>query len=189
MTTEGDSADLYNKILTWSADRHPRGSQTSNWDRWLPRALEEMGDLGLRADQAAAALEHLHRRGFIETQDGTGSFPGAKVTTITDRGYRFLDRFQGDPVYDSDVIVGALKAVIAALQASAAEHAAHIAALDSAIDELEARPKSINMALVGLTAVATGIQTTAAAIPAWNTFVALASAAGVHFLKAIGGAQ
>jgi hypothetical protein len=52
--------------------------------------------------------------------------------------------------------------------------------------ELEARPKDL-AALDGLQAVATSIQTVAAVVPAWNSFVAIASTFGYHGLKAITG--
>ena len=56
----------YSAVLSWFAKRHPRGSQTSHWDRWLPRAIEEIGDVGIPHDQLVLALEYLHNRGLIE---------------------------------------------------------------------------------------------------------------------------
>lgn len=117
-------------LLRWFARQHPRGSQTSSWDRWAARAVEETVELGLPPDQTRRALEYLRDRGFIETADGTGSFRGAKVTTITDRGRRFLDRVDGDPVYDADVLIAGLRSVIAALAEASSAHAKQIADLD-----------------------------------------------------------
>jgi hypothetical protein len=54
-------------------------------------------------------------------------------------------------------------------------------------DELEARPKELKAALDGLQAVSASIQTVAAVVPAWNSFVAIASTLGYHGLKVITG--
>jgi DNA-binding PadR family transcriptional regulator len=131
----------YSAVLSWFAKRHPRGSQTSHWNRWLPRAIEEIGDVGIPHDQLVLALEYLHNRGLIETLDGTGSFRGAKVTTITERGYRFLDRFEGEPIDNADIIIAALQAVIAALEARAPTAALHAEQLE-ALRESKRRTRS-----------------------------------------------
>jgi len=187
--TDAEAA-TYCAVLSWFAKRHSRGSQTSHWNRWIPRAIEEIGDIGIPIDQLAHALEYLHDRGFIETRDGTGSFLGAKVTDITDRGYRFLDRLQGDPVDDADVIIVALQAVIVALGSrapQAARYADELEALRTAKDELEARPQDLKGVLDGLQAVANSLQTVAAVVPAWNSLAAIASTLGYHGLRAITG--
>jgi DNA-binding transcriptional regulator YhcF (GntR family) len=175
----------YRKLLTWFAESHPRGSQTSNWDRWLPRAIEETLGLGISVDTATGALQYLRRRGFIETRDGTGSFLGAKVTTITDRGYRYLDRINGEAVYDADVFVAAVHALVAALRESSAANAEQIARLEDVLDELQSSPSISERAVAGLNSVAATIQTAGAAIPAWNSLVAIASALGVHGLQPV----
>ena len=185
MNERPELTEAYRRLLTWFAQRHPRGSQTSHWERWLLRAVEETLELGLAANLSEEALRNLRERGFIETRDGTGSFLGAKVTTITERGYRLLDRLNGQSIYDADVLAAAVQALIATLRESAETNAGQISQLQAVVEDLHSKSDISGRVVSGLSAVASTIQTAGASAAAWNALVAVASAAGVHGLSPV----
>lgn len=171
---------LRNDILAWFVEKDARGSQTNDSSRAIARAAEEINETFPQNPEALKAeVKRLRDEGLIETKQGEGAFRGAWVTSITQRGR--------DRLYDQNQIgalIGALEELASALRQHSGD-ASGAAAVELALSDAGMLKSSGERIVAALRITSASVKTVAAAKPAWNTVVSIATALGIHGLAEI----